>query len=436
MILRRCLNLTAALVVLSSLLSWPTPGLTQDDQSWMNDVFGDRTQAKSRSQQSPATTPRAKDRATAGEILLSASTLRALDRAIQIYEDIARQGGWAVIPGRGTIRPGDSGRRVEALQRRLLASGDLPSGRSRRASYDAALEQAVTAYQRRIGITPSGAVNHRTLTMLNVPADQRLRQLKINRTRIAALLEELRTNRYVVVNIPAYELQAVEGGRVAVFSRVIVGKPSTPTPEIKAAIKAVNLLPYWHVPQSIAKRALIPQIKQDIHYLDREHIRVFSSWGGDEIDPRSVNWWSPQGERYVFRQDAGPFNALGLVRLDMPNRDIVYMHDTPLKGLFRYALRPYSAGCVRVQSVLELAGWLTRPATGIGQTRLTEMINAGQRETIDLPEPVPVVFAYVSAWGTSDGTAHFRADIYDKDQEGTDVAQSAPWDRADVRVTP
>jgi murein L,D-transpeptidase YcbB/YkuD len=64
------------------------------------------------------------------------------------------------------------------------------------------------------------------------------------------------------------------------------------------------------------------------------------------------------------------------------------------------------------------------------------MINAGQRETIDLPEPVPVIFAYVSAWGTSDGTVHFRADIYDKDQEGTDVAQSAPWDKADVRVTP
>ena len=106
MILRRCLNLTAALVVLSSLLSWPTPGLTQDDQSWMNDVFGDRTQAKSRSRQSPATTPRAKDRATAGEILLSASTLRALDRAIQIYDGIARQGGWACHPGESHDPPG------------------------------------------------------------------------------------------------------------------------------------------------------------------------------------------------------------------------------------------------------------------------------------------------------------------------------------------
>jgi murein L,D-transpeptidase YcbB/YkuD len=436
MILRRCLTLAAALAVLSGLPSSASPGLAQDDQSWMNDVFGDRTQSFSRRRKTSTTNSRATDRATAGEVLLSQSTLRTIDRAIQIYDSIVRRGGWAGIPGRGTVRPGDNGRRVEALQRRLLASGDLSSGRSRVANYDAALQEAVTAYQRRIGITPSGTVNHRTLAMLNVPAEQRLRQLQINRTRVGRLLDELRANRYVVVNIPAYELQAVEAGQVALFSRVIVGKPSTPTPEIQAAVKAVNLLPYWHVPQSIAERALIPKIKEDNHYLDREHIRVFSSWGGEEIDPRAVNWWSPQSQRYVFRQDPGPFNALGVLRVDMPNSEIVYMHDTPLKGLFRYALRPYSAGCVRVQKILELAGWLTQPATGIGQAGLADMINAGQRETIDLPQPVPVKFTYVSAWGTRDGTVHFRADIYDKDQEGADIAQSAPWDKADVRVTP
>ena len=145
----------------------------------------------------------------------------------------------------------------------MIATGELNPASHRVAVYDGELQRAVTAYQRRIGLTPSGIANTRTLTMLNVPARQRLRQLQLNRDRIASLLPRAQDPRYVLVNIPAYELQAVENGRVALFSRVVVGKPETPTPEISASIKAINLLPYWHVPQSIAGRALIPKIKDD-----------------------------------------------------------------------------------------------------------------------------------------------------------------------------
>lgn len=408
----------------------------QDNQDWLKDVFGDRSKPARAVRQSSADAARSIDRATASEALLDRATLNAIDGAIQMYDQIVSQGGWPTIPGKRSLQPGATGERVEALRRRLMATGDLTTRSARYSGYDAGLERAVAAYQGRVGLTPSGVANSRTLAMLNVPAAKRLRQLRSNRARIANLIAQLKTRRYVLVNIPAYELQAVEDGRVALFSRVVVGKPSTPTPEISASIRAVNLLPYWHVPQSIAQRALIPKIKSDIHYLDREHIRMFSSWGGAEVDPQSVNWWSPQGQRFVFRQDPGPFNALGVVRLDMPNREIVYMHDTPLKRLFNYALRPYSAGCVRVQRVLDLAAWLTKPAVGVGRGELTAMINAGRRETLKLAEAVPVFFAYLTAWATRDGTVHFRGDIYDKDKKGVGVAGSAPWDKADVRVTP
>ncbi len=428
-------SLSAALVIV--LAAAPAPLRAQDNQDWLKDVFGDsRASSRSAPSRAPTTEPSI-DRATRGEPLLTSRTLAGLDNAIRRYEEIARRGGWPEIPGRSTLRPGSEGSRVEALRRRLIATGDLAVAPVRTALYDAELQRAVAAYQQRMGLTPTGIANTRTLTMLNVPARQRHRQLVLNRDRIAALLPQLSRSRYVLVNIPAFELQAIDTGRVALFSRVIVGKPTTPTPEISAAIKAINLLPYWHVPQSIATRALVPKIQEDIHYLDREHIRVFSSWGGEELDPRSINWWAPQeGQRFVFRQDPGPFNALGLVRLDMPNREIVYMHDTPLKRLFNYALRPYSAGCVRVQNVLDLAGWLAEGGAGLTKADLMRMINAGQRETIDLREPVPVHFAYVSAWVTGDGTTHFRPDIYDKDQEDSGVAKSAPWGQADVRVTP
>jgi murein L,D-transpeptidase YcbB/YkuD len=238
------------------------------------------------------------------------------------------------------------------------------------------------------------------------------------------------------VNIPAYELQAVSAGRLELVSRVVVGKPATPTPEVSTSVRAVNLLPYWHVPQSIANRALIPAVKKDPQYLAKEQFRVFLSWGGREIDPANVNWWAPQAKQYVFRQNPGPFNALGLIRLDMPNRHIVYLHDTPLKELFGYHLRPYSAGCVRVERIQQLSAWLLRGEAGWDQSRLEQAIRAGKQQTITLAQPVPVHFVYLSAWATGQGVAHFRMDIYDKDGEGLNAEQSVSWETATQRVAP
>jgi L,D-transpeptidase YcbB len=239
-----------------------------------------------------------------------------------------------------------------------------------------------------------------------------------------------------LVNIPAYELQAVNAGRLELYSRVITGKPNTRTPEISARIQALNTLPYWHVPQSIARRQLIPAIKKDPAYLAKHRIRVFTSWGGEEIDPRSVNWWAPQGQRYVFRQDPGPQNALGLLRLDMPNKHIVYMHDTPLKKLYDYYLRPYSAGCVRVQKVFGVGEWLLRgdgsPATG----QLTARIGQGRRATIKLKTPVDVHFVYISAWATRQGIAHFRPDIYRRDEDIIETTVSGGWRTQTSAVMP
>ena len=267
-------------------------------------------------------------------------------------------------------------------------------------------------------------------------AKHRRDQLIQNRQRIAELLERTQGRRYVFVNIPAYELQAVNGGRLEIYSRVVLGKPSTPTPAISAKIKALNTLPYWHVPQSIARRQLIPAIKKDPKYLAKQRIRVFASWGGAEIDPRSVNWWAPQGQRFVFRQDPGPHNALGLLRLDMPNKHIVYMHDTPLKQLYDYHLRPYSAGCVRVQTVFDVGEWLLHGDGSAAAGQLRSIIGQRQKQTIKLRQPVDVHFAYISAWATRDGTAHFRPDVYRKDGRIVQTAMIGGWKTQTTAVMP
>ncbi len=435
MFLRTIRPLTAAIVI-GPLVFASGPANAQYQNQWMNDAFGDTSTASRSVQRTAPKRADTIDRTSRGEPLISQAAVAGLDRAISSYSRLVQSGGWQAIPGKQSLRPGGDDRRFAALRQRLKISGELNPKSRGYGGYDEELSAAVRAYQQRIGLTPTGIANNRTLEMLNVSAEQRLRQLQLNRARLAELLGKAQHPRYIQVNVPGYELQAVEQGRVALFSRVVVGKPSTPTPELSASVRAINLLPYWHVPQTIARRALIPKLKEDPHYLAREHIRTFASWGGEEVNPSTVNWWSPQGERFVFRQDPGTFNALGVVRIDMPNKHIVYMHDTPLKQLFNYAMRPYSAGCVRVQNVLELAAWLVAPDTGLNRGSLETMIGQFQRETIKLAQPVPVIFSYLTAWVTADGTVHFRSDIYDKDQAGSQVAASGAWDKAEVRVTP
>ncbi len=372
----------------------------------------------------------------AKHLLTSETTQIALVNAIQKYQKIVSAGGWRPIPKGPSLKVGDFGSRVIALKRRLLASGDLRQTSGQADLFDERLESAVKRYQHRLGLTPSGKVNRRTWRSLNVSAYHRLEQLRINQVRIRELALKTQGKRHVIVNIPAYEMQAIRGGRVELHSRVIVGKPHTPTPSIDANIKAVNYLPFWHVPKSIAVRALIPEIKKDINYLKREHIRVYSGWGGKEVDPRDVNWWSAQGERYVFRQDYGPFNALGLVRIDMPNKDIVYMHDTPLKKLFKYYMRPYSAGCVRVERVLELADWLIADDyPDWSASKADGVINSGEPQTIKLKKHVPVYFVYVTAWAAANGDVLFREDIYDRDSRKQQIVRSDEWD-IDKKLSP
>lgn len=364
--------------------------------------------------------------------LLSQETDAAVGRAIQQYQQIVSAGGWRAIPNGPALKYGMRDRRVAALRQRLIATGDLDRGNPNSPDFDESVKQGLIRFQTRHGLTPSGDVNRFTMNALNVSARQRLSQLHVNRKRLRQLLGKTGSGKYIVVNIPGYELQAVSGGQLGLTSRVVVGKPATPTPEVSASVRAVNFLPYWHVPESIAKRALIPAVKKDPQYLKREHIRVYASWGGAELNPAQVNWWSPQGERLVFRQDPGPHNALGLIRLDMPNRHIVYMHDTPLKKLFKFHLRPYSAGCVRVERVQDVAAWLL----GWNPGQIDRAVQSGQQQTVNLQSPVPVYFIYLSAWASGDGVVRFRTDIYDKDGSSVRTAQAAEWSTEVRKIEP
>jgi L,D-transpeptidase YcbB len=358
---------------------------------------------------------------------VSAAGVAEMSNAIAKYRSIAQSGGWPALPGRITLRLGDSDANVAILRRQLQLTGDLRGGGNSYV-FDDAVEAAVKRYQLRNGVEPNGIVYGITQRILNVPVETRVRQLELNLKRMQDLMPKMSAPRFVLMNSASFELQAIAGGRVELTSRTVAGKRTTPTPTISASIQAINLLPYWHVPSSIAKAALIPAVRKDPAYLYKEHIRVFSSFGGEEIDPAVVNWWGPEAERYVFRQDFGPHNALGTMRFDMPNKQIVYMHDTPMKTLFDQHERAFSAGCVRVKNYLGLAEWVLAGQNGWTQDALASAIAGGQRTTIKPPAAVPVHFIYLTAW-SENGVVQFRNDLYNKDDgafDGGEQVSTAP----------
>jgi murein L,D-transpeptidase YcbB/YkuD len=305
------------------------------------------------------------------------------------------------------------------VRHRLILAGDLRSHGPRydgSTTFDAALAEGVMRFQQRHGLRTTGRVDQPTLAQMNVSADARLEQLKLNQRRIRELMESRIEDRYVLVNVAAFQLEAVEGHVVQRRHRVIVGKPERPTPSVKATVRALNFFPQWRVPDSVASLDLIPRLQKEPEYLREQQIHVLLASTGAELDPASIDWHQVDATKVKFRQDPGPQNALGLVRIDMPNEHMVYMHDTPMKSLFGQRARAFSAGCIRVEDVFALVEWLARYESGWEQPgRAQDAVAAGQPLDVALTHPVPVYFTYITAWAERDGRIEFRPDLYGRD---------------------
>ena len=398
-----------------------SPAWAQDTQWWQNfpgfknteqprtAANDDRRRAESLNDLRPDKVP-----------MRSQEMVEALEGAIQHYQQIVSNGGWPAIPGTRPIRPEDNDERVGLLYRRLAASGEWrtrPSQTLFGIDYSEGLDSAVRRFQENHGLRVSGRVDRATLQALNIPAQVRLAQLRVNQQRLRDLLAQKMDDRYVLVNAPGFQLEAVERHEVALRHRVIVGKPERQTPTVRATIRALNFFPYWRVPESVAHLDLIPRLVKEPGYLQQEHIRVLTgSFNGPEIDSSSIDWRQADSKQLRFRQDPGPQNALGLVRIDMPNEHGVYMHDTPLKPLFNQRSRAFSAGCVRVQDVFTLVEWIAKYEAGWDQPgRVQDVIATGQALDLTLTRPLPVYFTYITAWAEPDGRIVFRPDIYSRD---------------------
>jgi L,D-transpeptidase YcbB len=350
---------------------------------------------------------------TSTQPIFSFETISYLEQAIEQYRTIVGAGGWNQVSATKKLNIGVTDPAVAQLRQRLIISGDLAKRAGVSNAFDSYVDAAVKRFQGRHGFPPDGVIGKYTFAALNVSADVRLMQLQTNLARLRA--ESISpAGRYVMVNIPAAQIEAVENGRVALRHNAVVGKIDRQSPIVDSQITNIVINPYWNAPSSIVQKDIIPLMQKDPGYLVDNGIRIIGP-NGQEIDPVNVNWNSDEAVNYLLRQDPGTNSAMSSMKINFPSPDGVYMHDTPKQGLFNNILRFESSGCVRVQNVRDLGTWLLKETPNWDRKNIENAIATQQNLEVRLAATVPVYFKYITAWSTGGGIVHFRDDIYQKD---------------------
>ncbi|MER9181232.1 L,D-transpeptidase family protein [Mesorhizobium sp. M0767] len=345
--------------------------------------------------------------------IFSLQTVSFTEQAIMQYQNIVAQGGWEQVPDTKKLQLGVEDPDVVPLRRRLMISGDLAQSAGLSEAFDSYVDSALKRFQLRHGLPADGTTGKYTFAAMNVSAPVRLGQLQTNLQRLRERAGTL-GNRYVLVDIPAAQIEAVENDRVVLRHTAIVGKIDRQTPIVNSKINEIIVNPYWNAPVSIVRKDIIPLMRKDPNYLKDSHIRLFAP-DGSEVDPMTVDWSTDDAAKYRFRQDPGSGNAMASVKINFPSPDGVYMHDTPQQSLFGKLMRFDSSGCVRVQNVRDLVTWILRDTPGWDRQHFEAAIKTGENTPVQVTNPVPVYFLYVSAWSTGSGVVQFRDDIYGLD---------------------
>jgi L,D-transpeptidase YcbB len=329
-----------------------------------------------------------------------------LQKELARFRAVVAKGGWAKIPAGKALKMGDSDspRRLATLRARLAAEGIAaapPPATSSSASaanvFDASLAAAVAQFQARHGIAVDSALGTETLNSLNVPAQYRLGQIAANLERQRWMPRAL-GSRYVVVNVPAFHLEAFDKGEKALEMKVIVGQEyeDKATPVFSDSMETVVFRPYWNITPDIQAKEIEPKIASNPGYLESENLEYYKDGGATRI-----------------RQKPGGKNALGLVKFLFPNDFNIYLHDTPNHALFDKDVRAFSHGCIRIEKPAELAQWVL----GWDAGRVQQAMEQGSdNNAVKLPRKLPVYITYGTAY-MRDGLLFFGNDLYHRDDK-------------------
>lgn len=336
-------------------------------------------------------------------------------------------GGWGETVAASAVLPGDTGPAVIALRDRLVRMGYLAPTAS--ASYDRALQAAVTAFQLDHGLTPDGAAGEGTVAEINLGPEARLQSVIVamERERWMHIDREVK---HVWVNLPDFRAKIMEGGKTVFETRVVIGKnvPDQRSPEFSDAMEHMVINPSWGVPRSIIVNEYLPLLRQNPNAVG--HLQVIDGRG--RVVPRGSVDFSGSFP-YGLRQPPSDGNALGKVKFMFPNQYNIYLHDTPSKSLFDNEVRAYSHGCIRVADPFDLAHELLSWQTDNAEAEFEAALETGRETTVKLKQSLPVHLVYFTAYPDAKGRMTYRRDVYGRDAALFEALQAAGVELAGVQ---
>ena len=312
--------------------------------------------------------------------------------------------------------PGDRHPDVLKLRQMLGEKDSDPSE-----VYDNRLAELVKDFQRQNGLTPDGVIGKGTLAQLNISPAGKLKQIQLSMERLRWLPERLE-GRYIIVNIPSFELFGFDVNDVkpALTMNVIVGEAidGRNTPVFHSDMTYLNFRPYWNVPYKIAAKEYLPKLLNNPGYLVHSNMELVSNLapGSTTYQPSIENIEMLASGELKLRQKPGPKNALGLVKFAFPNNNNVYLHSTPTPSLFKKSRRDFSHGCIRVERPSDLAAYVLKEQSEWTREKIDEAMNGYKTRPVTLKTPIPVYIFYATALAEENGEVRYFQDIYGHDQ--------------------
>jgi len=346
-------------------------------------------------------------------------------RTLAAYKLLASAGEPAAVPdlvkGQTKVEPGKTWAGVPQLAARLRIFGDLARDASvSGTAYSGAIVDAVKSFQSRHGLAPDGVIGAGTLKTINVPLEQRVRQIELAMERMR-WLPELSNRPNVFVNVPLFRLWATDpvSGKEPLRMNVVVGRSlNHKTPIFVEQMEYVIFRPYWNPPYGITVKELVPHQRRDPAYFDREQLEIVAS--GDDnaraLAPTDENLAAVVSGKLHVRQRPGPANSLGLVKFIFPNSENVYMHGTPAPELFARVRRDFSHGCVRLEDPAGFAEWVLRDNPEWPRQKIDAAMKSERPTRVNLKQPLTVVLFYDTVHVNSEGVVFFADDIYAHDR--------------------
>lgn len=374
--------------------------------------------------------------------------------AISNLEKVVQNGDYIKLPPFKTLRIGDQSEVVKVLRQRLMQSQELTKTCENSINaqnivtnslttnenaqemieekviisceeiFDEDLKNAVISFQKSHGLYADGIVGLQTQKFLNKSAKEKIEQIRVNLERMRWLPRDF-GEKYLLINIPDYRLKMVENNDIKLNMAVVVGEKKHPTPIFSDNMSYIVLNPNWNIPESIAKKEILPKLLKDPNYLASKGIDIYQGWHKDsekvettEVLDTLILQDVEAVPNFRFTQGPSDENPLGKMKFMFPNKHAVYLHDTPAKSLFNNARRAYSHGCIRLSRPDELLMTIANDDKNLNIEKVTQILETEteKEKAIGLSKKIPVHIIYLTSWVDDNGELQFREDIYDYDK--------------------